>query len=97
MSDQPESGRFETSEQLLRYLKDKVDDIDSILIPIQEKLQITDANGRPKQVAKNMGAWIKLCDGRSIMISRDDAAMLINDGILQRLKIKCVLDTLMKR
>src|SRR5437763_14881877 len=86
MSEKREDKRFATSEELLQYLKDRVDDIDSVVIPVQEQVQVMDAQGRPKHIAKGMGAWIKLCDGRSVMISRDDAAMLINDGVLQRLR-----------
>ena len=94
MSEEREDKQFKTSEQLLQFLKEKLDDIDSVVIPVQESVQVRDAQGRPKHVANGVGALIRLCDGHSMMISRDDAAMLINDGVLQRLKIKCVLDPL---
>jgi hypothetical protein len=37
--------------------------------------------------AKNCCCVIKTCTGESIMIHRDEFQVLLNDGILQRLKI----------
>jgi len=92
MADTPEDGFFNSSDELLKYLRDKVDDIDSVVIPINPApMQITDAQGRPRRTMRGVGAQIRLCDGRFLLVHPQDAEMLINDGILQRLKIKCQL------
>ena len=95
MSDEPSDIRFSTTEELIQYLREHVDDVDSVVIPVQEAVQVQGPNRRP-QVWKGVGALLKLCDGRSLALRREDAARLINDGVLQRMKIKCVIDPLKK-
>jgi hypothetical protein len=95
MSDVPEDRQFKSAEEMLRFLKEHVDDIENVVIPVQEAVEVRGPQGE-RRVTNGVGAWIKLCGGNSMMISRDDAAMLINDGVLQRLRIKCVLDPLKK-
>jgi hypothetical protein len=95
MDKRPRDEQFPSSAALLKFLRENVDDIESVVIPVTSApLAIRDPQGRVRKVMKGAGAWIKLCGGESLLLSRDDAAMLINDGVLQRLKIKCVLDPL---
>lgn len=90
MSGHPKDERFSSSEELMKYLRERVDDIDSVVIPVQEEVQVTGPGWSERW--RNIGAIIKMCDGTKRGISRDDAATLINDGVLQRMRIKCVVD-----
>jgi hypothetical protein len=92
MSEVPEDRRFSSSDELLKFLREQVDDIDRVVIPVQEAVEVRKQT--ETQVVSNVGAVVKLCSGNSFFLTREDAAMLINDGVLQRLKIKCVLDPL---
>lgn len=91
---EPRDRQFSSSEELLAYLRENVDDIERVVIPVQEAVQVVGPDGRRHSVVRGIGALIRLCSGRECCISRQDAAMLINDGVLQRLRIKCVLDPL---
>ena len=90
-----DSFKFQSSEALLKYLREQLDDIEGVVIPVQEGVAFTNLEGRTIQ-QRNVGAVIKLCSGEWIAVHRNDAAMLINDGVLQRMKIKCSLETLKK-
>lgn len=94
MSDKRRDQRFESSDELLAYLREHTDDIEKVVIPIQPAVELRDAAGNRVAARRAAGAWLQLCGGDSILLSREDAAMLINDGVLQRMNIKCVLDTL---
>lgn len=93
MEEQPSYERFPTPEALLEYLRERSDDIETVNIPVQPHIALVAPDGR-SQKKSNVGAMLKLCSGRSLMIHREDAEMLINDGVLQRLKIRCILDPL---
>ena len=93
MEEQPFNTEFPSSEELLAYLREHSDDIENVTIPVRPYVAFHIPEGR-RFKADNVGAVIKLCSGRALVIHRDDAAMLINDGVLQRMKIKCVLDPL---
>ncbi len=93
MDEQPHHSEFQSSEDLLEFLREHSDDIDSVVIPVQHSVEFHGPAGQRLNTTK-VGAVLKLCSGRLQLISREDAAMLINDGVLQRMKIKCVLDPL---
>ncbi len=93
MDDQPKNKQFASSEELLRFLRERCDDIDSVVIPVQEGVTQLGPEGQRNTIT-GVGAIIRLCDGSLNTIHRHDAEMLINDGVLQRLRIKCVLDPL---
>lgn len=93
MADSDGPKAFRSSEELIVYLRSRVDDVQDVLIPVQSKIQVAGPEGQ-RHVMGRVGAWIRLCGGDSILIGREDAAMLINDGVLQRLGIPCVLDPL---
>jgi hypothetical protein len=86
MSDEFSSERFSTSEDLLRRLQEKSDDFESIKLMVTNDMPLMGPNGE-KRLAKDCCAIIKTCNGQSILIHRDEFEALLNDGILQRLKI----------
>ena len=77
---------FGSSNELLKYLREKCDDIDSISIPIHWGVEGTQPDGS-KIITKDIGAVINYCNGTHKMIHRTDAENIINDGVLQRLEI----------
>lgn len=93
MSDHPKDKKIMTSEALMDYLRERVNDIDHVVIPVQVVTRVRAPN-RSSEVWSNVGALIKLTSGEFAAISCDDAEMLINDGVLQKMKIKCKLDSL---
>ncbi len=93
MDEQTYNSEFQSSEDLLEFLREHSDDIDIVIIPVQTIVEFRSPTGK-RLKANKVGAVLKMCSGRSQVINRDDDAMLINDGVLQRMKIKCVLDPL---
>lgn len=93
MSEGFESTRFESVEELMRYLKEKTDDIELVSIPVPATIQFTGPQGQ-RVNAPNCGGIVELCTGQRITIHRDDMQLLINDGILQRLSIPIELKPL---
>jgi hypothetical protein len=93
MTDIPENQRFESDEELLAFLRERTDDIEAVIIPVQEGVEFVGPQGQRVRMP-NVGAILQMCSGEQASLHREDAEMLINDGVLQRLRIKCVLDTL---
>ena len=93
MSDPFETRRFPSSAEFLAFLRETSDDMKSVTIPVQPAIEIVGPQGDKKR-AKNVGAVIELCSGKSVFLHREDAEMLLNDGVLARMKVPCVLSTL---
>ena len=91
MADQPENYQFNSPDELLKYLKEKSDDIDRLTVPVKADILFTGPEGQ-QIVDRNVGAILNLCDGRSIVIAPETANALLNDGILNRLGIEIKLD-----
>ncbi len=91
MSDSEfEQKRFSSVDALLRDLQERSDDMDSMTIQVANGIHTVGPQGE-RQFHPNAGGFIRLCDGSHIMIHREDAEALLNDGILQRMKIPCRL------
>ena len=86
MPDRFPTQRFGTPEELIAALKHKSDDMESVSVMVVNDLPIVGPQGHIA-LASNACGLIKTCNGTSIMVHRDDLAMLLNDGILQRLRI----------
>jgi hypothetical protein len=85
-----EDKYFESSELLFQYFRDHADDVESVIIPVQDGMMLVGPQGQ-QHYAKGCGAMIKMVDGTSRLIHREEAETLINDGLLQRLRVKCKL------
>ena len=86
--DKPEKRQFKAPQDLLQYLREKADDIDCVQIPVDvNPVRFSSADGAQVGAMANVGALLTLCSGESLVVGREDAEMLINDGILQRLNI----------
>lgn len=86
MSDDFSFQRFETAEQLVRELRERSDDIESITIAVPKEMLLSGPRGQGQRVANICGS-IRLCSGASQLIHREDLERLLNDGILARMKI----------
>lgn len=86
MPDEFPTDRFPTSDELLRRLQEKSDDFDSVTLMVTNDLPIMGPNGE-QRLMNNCCAIIKTCNGESIIVHRDEFQTLLNNGVLQRLKI----------
>lgn len=81
-----EQRKFPTTEALIREIQELSDDIESVTIPVAEGILVAGPDGKGTLMPK-AGAMIRLSNGRSEVISREDAEALLNDGILQRMRL----------
>lgn len=88
----PEPTEFGSYEDLLQYLTEHVDDIESVRLSIRDTARIT-RRGKPAKTYTGIGAIVELCSGHKQVINIKSAEMLINQGVLQRMKIPCRLET----
>lgn len=85
-----EQERFPSVEALLRELQERSDDFESVTIQVANGIHIVGPEGQ-KHFCRDAGAFIRMCDGSSRIIHREDMETLLNDGVLQRMKIPVVL------
>jgi hypothetical protein len=81
-----ESRNFGSSEALLRFVQERSEDIDRVEI-YGPGAVLTTGGERPYRIA-NFIMLLHFMSGEKKMISRDDAEILLNDGILNRMRIK---------
>ena len=90
MSDEsPIVEDFGNSENLLKFFKDRADDIESVSItpgPIVTIKHMGQSYGN----VSGVGMIVNMTDKRRL-IKREDAELLLNDGLLNRLRIKIEL------
>jgi hypothetical protein len=89
MASEPTSEDFGSSAALLEFLKEKSDDIERALIPQFPTLAVT-KHGQPIMELP-VGMVLHMFDGHRKFITPVDAEMLLNDGILNRMRIKIEL------
>lgn len=77
---------FGSSEELLRYIQEKSDDIERVVI-IPPGAVVT-YMGVPQAPIEEFKAMLYLCNGERKVIGTTDAEILLNDGILNRMKLK---------
>lgn len=89
--DQPEDFQFASQEELMRKLKSRIDDVESVVLPIAGTIQITNKAGRPARQMTGVGGQIKYIGGDSSLIHLEDMQAMINDGVFHRMGIKISL------
>jgi hypothetical protein len=72
------------SDKLLRHIQERSDDIEKVIIPQTEHVSIGGTIPAPFPP----GIIICLINGEQWGISKEDAEIILNDGILNRMKIK---------
>ena len=90
MSGDFEADRFPSVEELLKMLRERADDFERVTIQVPNELLLTGPEGQHK-IVQNICGEIKLCSGKTLLISREDMEVLLNSGILQRLNIQIFL------
>ena len=85
MSEFPQE-RFSTSAELLKRLQERSDDFEGVTIMVTNDMPLTGPEGQ-RRLAKDCCSIIKLCNGESLLIHREELETLLNDGVLQRLRI----------
>ena len=89
--DRPEDRQFTSQEALIQELKSRIDDVQSVVLPIAERLQITNAAGQVVRQMTSIGGQIKYISGESSIIHYEDMEAMINDGVFYRMGIKISL------
>lgn len=84
-----EPQRFESYEALVQFLKDQVDDIDCLRIPVATNPIVR--QGETERTFQGGCAILGLCNFDRV-IDIGTAERLINDGILQRLNVPIRLE-----
>lgn len=87
MSEGLESGEsFDSDADLIRFLQERSDDIDGLTVLVPSRVQATGPNGQVEYWPHV--ALIAWADGNEKPLPPEDLELLLNDGILQRMKIK---------
>ncbi len=83
---------FGSSDELLKFLKERVDDIDKAVINCCDEVGWTYPDGRrvgPISTKDNdIGMVLCLVTNQQAIVSKADATMLLNDGLLNRMNIR---------
>jgi hypothetical protein len=90
MSDEFLIHDFGGSAELLRHFQEKSEDIEKAVIPQVSPLGLSYMNQHVSNVP-GVGMILYMIDGDRQMISREDAEILLNDGILSRMKVRIEL------
>ena len=85
ISDSSEPG-FRQPGNLLRYIQEKADDIEKVVIPQVPVLTVTTPHGKVLDLPE-VGMVLHLVDNAIRVIHYADAEILLNDGILNRMRI----------
>lgn len=91
MSDRPSVRYFETSEDLRQYVTEHVDDFEQIDIQVVENLVMGGPRDEAARNIHNCCAAIQTCNGELNFIHREHLQDLMNQGVLERLKIRVSL------
>ena len=83
--------RFESSDELLRFIQEKTDDIEKAVIPQHPIISIFDPKNPAEFTEVPAGMVLHLIGGRLKIIHPADAQLILNDGILNRMRIKIEL------
>ena len=82
-----ELHKFESSEALLAFVKERSDDMEKAIIPMSTTLHFNPNDGGPAKIINNAGMVLNLINGMRHVLTKQDAESVLNDGILTRMKI----------
>lgn len=89
MDDMPDFRDFGSSEKLLAYLKERSDDLEKVVIcPPGAALSYA---GRPVYIFPEFSMMFYFVNEGRLLIKQTDTEIVLNDGILNRMKIKIEL------
>lgn len=77
---------FATDEEMVAFVTEHIDDIDKLDIMVVNDMMLEGPNGQ-KLLARDRCALLKLCSGQSLMIPTEVLQKVLDQGVLQRLRI----------
>ena len=90
MSDEPTRFQdFGDSATLLAYIKERSDDLEKAVIPQMQFVTLTGKDGIVANI--ETGMILHLSDGHNKLLTPTDAEIVLNDGILNRMRIRIEL------
>jgi hypothetical protein len=78
---------FGDSQNVLRYIQEKSDDIQEVEIPLYPFGHLTQDGVPTGEVLHDVGLIVHCVKGNKLFIHKNDAELVLNDGILNRMKI----------
>jgi len=85
--DEPQNRDAGSSQAVLREIQERSEDLIEVVIPLCEAIHIHGRGDFPGQDVFDIGMVLKYSNGTTTMIHRADAQLVLNDGILNRMKI----------
>lgn len=86
MPDQFSEEGFSSFDDVIQRLRERSDDFERVSIMVANDLPLAGPEGQTA-LAKNCCSLIETVSGEPVLIHREALEALLNDGILQRLKI----------
>jgi hypothetical protein len=86
-----EGQRFSSSEELLRFVQERTDDIEKAVIPQHPFISVYDPKKPTAVTEVPAGMVLHLIGNDFRVIHPSDAELILNDGILNRMRIKIEL------
>ena len=83
-----EERSFGSSEAVLRFIQERSEDIEKAVIPQFPTIVLSDG-GEPEE--REAGLVLHMLDGYMTILHPKDAELVLNDGILTRMRIKIEL------
>jgi len=79
-------SNYGSSDELIRHIKERADDIDAIWIVFDNAIQSTDLSGNVT-IIRDIAGVVQYCDGSTSMIHAVDTELMLNDEGIRKLRI----------
>lgn len=83
--------KFTTPGELLRYVQERSDDLEKVVIPQFHPFHLVDPTGKTVAIWEGVGMVLYFALGGRKVLNREDAERVLNDGILHRMKVRIEL------
>jgi hypothetical protein len=85
--DEPQNRDVGSSLAVLREIQERSEDFIEVVIPLCEAIHIHGRGDYPGEDVLDIGMVLKYSNGTTTMIHRADAQLILNYGILNRMRI----------
>lgn len=85
MSDTPPK-QFQSPEEMMAFLSERSDDMNGISIYVPEAMPFVGPQGQQARIS-GVAAILRMADGSRHLIHFADLQMLLNDGLLNRMRV----------
>jgi len=86
MTNECPQDEFSSSKELLQRLQERSDDFEYVEMLVTDDMILRGPSNETR-LAKNCCGFIRTCTGESLLIHREELQAILNDGVLQRMKI----------